>query len=150
MSILKNDGNDQRSELSYAEPDVAQDASPAPIPSSAPPEESSSATPAPVVVPMVPVLSTPFQQPVSHLTFHTEEERRQFFKYRRRMHLQRTWQEPKSSSLAELWNEVLMTTELHSQAEDTKAYEEDLADQWKDFSPRSESFFFGEEKDQDE
>ena len=61
MSILKDDGEDQALELSYAEPEVAQDASPAPISSSAPPEESSSATPAPMVALTVPVPTTPFQ-----------------------------------------------------------------------------------------
>ena len=62
MSILKDDGEDQRSELSYVEPEVAQDASPIPVLLSAPVEESSSTTPAPVAVPTVPIPTTPFCQ----------------------------------------------------------------------------------------
>ena len=120
MSVLKDDGEDQRSELSYAEPEVAQDASPIPVPSSAPPEETpASVTPAPEVPAPVPDLtpSTPFQQPVSYLTFTTEEERQRFFAYRRDLHLQRTGQKPQTS-LFGAWRHILDVEDLRQQAED--------------------------------
>ena len=150
MSVLKGDEDDQRSELSYVEPEVAQDASPAPIPSSAPPEESSSATSAPVVAPTVPVPATPFQQPVSHLTWHSEEHKKKFFKLREEMHLQRTWQKPKNLAVLEALNEAMWKEELEAQKKSIQEYDEDLAAQWRDFSPRSEGFFLGDQTGEDE
>ena len=143
MSILKDNEEDQRSELSYAEPEVAQDASPAPIPSSAPAEETPApVTPAPEVPAPVPdpTPSTPFQQPVSYLTFTTEEERQRYFAYRRELHLQRTWQKPQTS-LFGAWRHVLDAEDQRQQAEELQAYEDNLADQARDSSPVSEGFF---------
>ena len=144
MSVLKDDGEDQRSELSYAEPEVAQDASPAPIPSSAPPEET------PVVAPMVPVPSTPFQQPVSHLSWSSEEHEKKFFELREEMHLQRTWQKPKNLAVLEALNKAMWKEELEAQRKSIQEYGEDLAAQWRDFSPRSEGFFLGDQTGEDE
>jgi len=146
MSVLKDDGEDQRSELSYAEPEVAQDASPAPIPSSAPPEESASTTPAPVVAPTVPVPPTPFQQPVSHLSWHSEEHKKKFFDLREEMHLQRTWQKPKNLAVLEALNEAMWKEELDAQRQSIQDFDDDLAAQWKDSPPVSEGYF--EERDQ--
>lgn len=147
-----DDGEDVRSELSYAEPEVAPDASPIPIPSSAPPEEIPlPATPAPEVPAPVPSTSTPtFQQPVSHLTWHSEEHKKKFFELREEMHLQRTWQKPKNLAVLEALNEAMWKEELDYQKKSIHDYDEDLAAQWKDFSPRSEGFFGLEVEEEDD
>ena len=146
MSILKDDGEDVRSELSYAGPEVAPDASPIPVPSSAPPEETPEpSTPAPAVpatsIPGPdPSEVVPFVQPVSYLTFHTEQECQRFFAYRRELHLQRTWQKPQTS-LFGAWRTVLDAEDRRQQEAMERALDEELEEEARDFVPVTENFF---------
>jgi len=102
------------------------------------------------VVPTVPVPSTPFQQPVSYLTWHSEEHKKKFFDLREEMHLQRTWQKPKNLAVLKALNEAMWKEEMEAQKRSIQEFDEDLADQFRDYSPRSEGFFLGDQTGEDE
>jgi type IV secretory pathway VirB10-like protein len=147
LDVRNDDEDDQRSELSYVEPEVAQDASPAPVPSSAPPEESTATTPAVSAAPGPPS-PVPFVQPVHYLTFNSEEERQRFFELRRRMHLRMTTGEFSDALGFDRAQDEMMEADLEVQAREIRQFDEDLAEQHAELSPRSEGFFLGEDQGQ--
>ena len=80
----------------------------------------------------------------------SEEHKKKFFELREEMHLQRTWQKPKNLAVLEALNEAMWKEELEAQRKSIQEYDEDLAAQWRDFSPRSEGFFLGDQTGEDE